>query len=306
MGHCLGLNHTNTPPYDSGDGDGLSDTPLDFADKDGCVDPSTCQFAGIQPNGCNECSTSSNPQTPIINNVMSGATLPQCMTQFSPMQVAIMKQNLGGAMNYVVDNSASVANAPDLQNMYYNTVESTQPPMFVYTYNSVAANTWWKLQTNLNAGTLSGPISWNPNPSVNAFASGPNNVEYYLNLSSGQSTNITVSATNDCGTSNRTIAFASYYGYRVYPNPAKNTVYVEFDNTEKADLLPEEIRLLSEKSTNPVRTVNVQDTYSQKAFKNGNQVELDVKNLARGTYYLNIINSKRKDLATDIIRLVLE
>ena len=217
-----------------------------------------------------------------------------------------MKNNLAGSLNYVVDNSLTVSAAPDLQNMYYTTTGSTQPPTFVTTYNSVAPNTWWQIQTNLNAGTLSGPISWNPNPSVNAFANGPNNIEYYLNLSSSQSTNIAVSATNDCGTSNRTITFAAYSGYRVYPNPAKNTVYIEFDNTEKAELLPNEIRLLSEKSTNPIFTINVQDAYSQKAFKNGNQLELDVKNLPRGTYYLHIINANRKDLEKDIIRLMLE
>lgn len=305
MGHCLGLQHTNDVA--DGDGDNLSDTPLDYSDKEECVDPSDCHFAGVQSGGCNyPCTLSSNPQTPVINNVMSGATLPSCMSQLSQMQVDIMKNNLAGSMNYVVENSLTVTAPPDIQNMYYNTVGSTQPPTFVTTYNSVAANTWWRIQTNINASTLSGPISWNPNTWVNAFANGPNNIEYYLNLSSGQSTNIAVSATNACGTSNRTIAFATYYGYRMYPNPAKTTVYVEFDNTEKAELLPEEIRLFSEKSTNPIQRINVQEAHRQKAFKNGNQLELEVKSLPRGTYYLHIINSKRKDLETDIIRLLLE
>lgn len=310
MGHCLGLVHTNTDQYGSGDGDGLSDTPLDFADRSGCVDPNDCHFAGIQPGNspgdppCNECNTNSSPYTPVINNVMSGATLPGCMSQFSTMQVAIMKNNLAGPMSYVVQSVLTAA--PDLQNMYYNTVGSTQPPTFVTTYNSVASNTWWRIQTNINAGTLSGPISWNPNQWVNAFANGPNNTEYYLTLSSGQSVNIGVTASNACGTSNRTIAFAAYSGYKVYPNPTKNTAYVEFDNMAQAELLPEEIRLLSEKSTNPIQTIKVQDSYNRKSFKNGNQLELDVKNLPRGTYYLHIVNSKRKDLETDIIRLLLE
>lgn len=306
MGHYLGLKHTNRPS--DGDEDGLSDTPRDFSEYDSCINPSNCQFAGDNP-PCNVCNTNSNPEIVAsggYKNVMGGSTLPDCMSQFSPMQVAIMKNNLAGLMNYVVENSLTVTSPPDIQNMHYNTVGSTQPPTFVTTYNSVAANTWWRIQTNLNASTLSGPISWNPNTWVNAFANGPNNIEYYLNLSSGQSTNIAVSATNACGTSNRTIAFATYYGYRMYPNPAKTTVYVEFDNTEKAELLPEEIRLFSEKSTNPIQRINVQEAHRQKAFKNGNQLELEVKSLPRGTYYLHIINSKRKDLETDIIRLLLE
>ena len=190
--------------------------------------------------------------------------------------------------------------------MIYNTAGSTQPPMPVYTYNSIPANTWYRILTNTNPATLSGPISWNPNPAINAFANGPNNTEYYLNLSSGQSSNIAVSASNDCGTSNRTISFSAYSGYKVYPNPAKNSVYVEFDNTSKAEVLPEEIQLLNEKSTDPLQRINVQDAFSRKEFKNGNQLELDVKNLPRGTYYLHIINSKRKDIETDIVRLLLE
>ncbi len=307
IGHCLGLQHTNTDQYGNGDGDGLSDTPLDFSDKDECVNPNNCQFAGIQPGGCNApCNTASNPQTPTFTNVMAGATLPQCMTQFSPMQVMIMKNNLGGPMNYVVDNAATVATEPDVQNMNYKTAGSTQPPQFLYTYNAIPPNTWYNIQSNINLALLSGPISWNPNTSVNAFASGSNNTTYNLNLSSGQSVNVAINATNECGTANRTVTFAVYSGYRVYPNPAKSTVYIEFDNVEQAALLPEDIRLFSEKSTNPVYQANVQDVYNQKAFKDKNQIELDVKNLARGTYYLHINNSKRKEKETDIIRLLLE
>ena len=207
-----------------------------------------------------------------------------------------MKNNLAGPMSYVVE--LTVTAAPDLQSMNYNTVGSTQPPMPVYTYNSVAPNTWWRIQTTINAGTLSSPISWNPNTSVNAFANGPSNTEYYLTLSSGQSVNVGVTATNACGTSNRTIAFAAYSGYKVFPNPAKSTVYIEFDTVEKADLLPETIQLMSETSTKPVLTIDVQNSFVQKEFKNGNQLELDVKQLLRGTYYLHINNTKRKDLET--------
>lgn len=153
---------------------------------------------------------------------------------------------------------------------------------------------------------LSGAISWDPNTSVNAFANDPKNIEYYLNLSSGQSVNVGVTVTNACGYSNRTITFIAYSGYRVYPNPAKTTLYIEFDNTEKAELLPETLQLLSEESTKPVLSINVQEAYNQKSFKNGNQIELNVVSLPRGTSNLHVVNPKRKDLETDRVRLLLE
>lgn len=88
VGHCLGLNHT----YDeiTGDGDGLSDTPLDKSISESCISPApNCAFVGQQSGGCNTCPISSNP-TSEIKNVMA-ANLPDCMSDFSSMQLAIMR-----------------------------------------------------------------------------------------------------------------------------------------------------------------------------------------------------------------------
>lgn len=114
---------------------------------------------------------------------------------------------------------------------------------------------------------------------------------------------------NVCGNTQANLTICSqncFAPYIVYPNPAKDHVAVEFENVDNADALPDEILLLSENSTNPIKTVNVQDSFSLKTFKNGNQVQFDVRDLPRGIYYLHIKNSRRQDKKVDIIRILLE
>jgi hypothetical protein len=92
----------------------------------------------------------------------------------------------------------------------------------------------------------------------------------------------------------------------VYPNPAKDYITVEFDQIESAESLPDEIVLLSEKSTKHVKNVDVQALYQRNGLKNGKQVEIDAKALPRGTYYLHIKNSKLKENKVDVIRILLD
>lgn len=66
------------------------------------------------------------------------------------------------------------------------------------------------------------------------------------------------------------------------------------------------IYLFSEKFKNPVRSVKVKNVFERKAFKNGKNIELDTKDLPRGTYYLHVTDSKKKGEKVDAIRLILE
>ncbi|MCY7353046.1 MAG: hypothetical protein LH606_20715 [Cytophagaceae bacterium] len=173
VGHCLGLNHT----YDevTGDGDGLSDTSLDKSTSESCITPAPdCVFVGKQSGDCNTCPNPTNP-TSIIKNVMAG-NLPDCMSEFSPMQLAIMRQNLAGQLNYVVQSTSVVPSEPNLQNMTYGT-QGGGTNNIVYTVNLVNANTWYMIKTNLNGSDLVSPVSWNHPGGINAFAGGSNNVE---------------------------------------------------------------------------------------------------------------------------------
>jgi hypothetical protein len=93
-----------------------------------------------------------------------------------------------------------------------------------------------------------------------------------------------LTATNSCGTNTRNPTFTTSSSYRVLLNPSTTNLLVEFDNTDYLEALPEQVDLLSEKSTNPVLSVKIKDIFDRKAFKNGNGLEFDTKNLPRGTY----------------------
>lgn len=94
--------------------------------------------------------------------------------------------------------------------------------------------------------------------------------------------------------------------YTVYPNPAKDYLTIKFDNTESADVLPERIVLYSEKSTIPALSVSVQEIYNKKEFKGGDKIELDVRELPRGTYYLHVIPKEGTEQKIEKIRIILE
>ncbi|WP_342088073.1 trypsin-like peptidase domain-containing protein [Dyadobacter sp. OTU695] len=138
----------------------------------------------------------------------------------------------------------------------------------------------------------------NASQSSTAFT-GYNASCYYLN----------VSISNSCGSrsENLTICLNNCFAkYTVFPNPAKDHITIEFDHIESAESLPDEIILFSEKSTNPVKNVDVQSLYQHNGLKNGKQIEIDAKALPRGTYYLHIKNSRLKENKVDIIRILLE
>jgi len=150
----------------------------------------------------------------------------------------------------------------------------------------------WSLQSGSN-GSLSG--------------SGPSaSFSNYTIQCSG----ISLVASNSCGTTSTglTICTKSCFmsAYKVYPNPAQDFLDVTFENTNALEALPEQIVLYSEKSSAPVKTVVVKEVYNQGAFKNGNTVEMQVKDLPRGTYYLHIIPQNDSDQKTDKIRILLE
>jgi hypothetical protein len=116
-----------------------------------------------------------------------------------------------------------------------------------------------------------------------------------------------MSASTTCGLTTRNPTFSTYSGYRVYPNPAKDKITVEFDNTASQEVLPNVLEIFSEKDLNIVRTINVQDVFNRNTFKNGKQIEFDIRDLPRGVYYLRVINPRQeKEKQTELTRLVFE
>ena len=115
-------------------------------------------------------------------------------------------------------------------------------------------------------------------------------------------------ATNQCGNAGYTFLMYACNGYRVAPNPAKAKINVVFDNTDNIKTLPEQIDVLSENSTNVLRTINVKQVFDKKQFINGNTVMIDAEGLPRGTYYLHVKFGEQTDKKTKIdkLRIILE
>ncbi len=91
----------------------------------------------------------------------------------------------------------------------------------------------------------------------------------------------------------------------VYPNPGSQLIQVEFEQTDVAGLLPGEIILYSEGSTKPLRTINMGEVFSRKAFREGNKVDIDVRDLPRGVYYIHLIPLPAQKAEVERIRLLL-
>ena len=122
-----------------------------------------------------------------------------------------------------------------------------------------------------------------------------------------ETTQIAVAASNSCGSQGASINLTSVnclMSYTVYPNPASDFITIGFDEPVNFEGLPIEIVMYSEKSTNPLQTIDVRKVFSQKGFVNDKEIKIDVKNLARGVYYLHFKYGKKNEPKSH--RIVLE
>ena len=69
-------------------------------------------------------------------------------------------------------------------------------------------------------------------------------------------------------------------------------ISIQFDTIDSLEALPNQLELLSEKSTTPIESLSVKEIYANKAFKTGNRLEFDTRNLPHGTYYVRVINRR--------------
>ncbi len=160
--------------------------------------------------------------------------------------------------------------------------------------------------TNQLPGATSYTWFW-PNGWTNASGQGTRNLSVTTNNASGQ-VGVRVAACGGQGGSPGTI-YTSVSGcfarMAVYPNPSSDVVQIEFDQTDVADLLPERLTLYSERSTKPVKIVNIKEIFDKKAFRDGNKVDVDVHSLPRGVYYIHLTSPKQKAGEVDRIRVIL-
>lgn len=152
----------------------------------------------------------------------------------------------------------------------------------------------------INSTTNSGNIFLN--------LTGINNGNCQVNVagSTGNgSVNITVS--NSCGSYVRYNTFYIPASYRLYANPAKEDLSVQFSYTDYRDALPDLLEILSEKQIKVVKSIDIGKIFSSKSFIDGNKIVIDVRDLANGTYYLRVKNPRlQKDKQVETTRFVIE
>ncbi|WP_159478657.1 trypsin-like peptidase domain-containing protein [Dyadobacter sp. 3J3] len=191
---------------------------------------------------------------------------------------------------------------PDVSNIKYDNGLNAS------NYNYVTPNTYHNIKLDvqkLTMANVTGYVDWHPSSSY-GYSTGQYFSEYLVSLPAGQVIQFNpISVTNSCGTSNRSMVFAAYSGFSIYPNPVSDVLSVRFDNTEYLETLPEEINLYNEKSTIPIKTFNIKQVYNSKLFKDNN-LAIDVKDLPRGHYFLHITPNKLDKKNIDKIRVVLK
>lgn len=156
-----------------------------------------------------------------------------------------------------------------------------------------------------NSSSLTPPIisySYSPNASIYYSPSG-NSCYFYP--SGINSFTMQIVASNTCGNTYRGIPFVIYSTYKVFPNPSKDYVAIEFsidDEPESYQALPEELTIWNENQV--LKTSKPQELHKAKSLSSkNNKITFDVKDLERGIYYLNIKYSSEK---IEKIRIILE
>jgi Trypsin/Secretion system C-terminal sorting domain len=119
---------------------------------------------------------------------------------------------------------------------------------------------------------------------------------------------LTVYASNTCGTSSKNVIFqVNNCGFRVFPNPAQTTVAVEFEEPDKIESIPDIIDLVEEKSQKKVKSKDVKmikekEKNNHKAY---GKIEIDVSDLPRGVYYLNMSYENKNGSKVEQARVIL-
>jgi len=107
--------------------------------------------------------------------------------------------------------------------------------------------------------------------------------------------------TNQCGTLSTIASFQGIGPWLLaaYPNPATDVLNLDLSTGDKSAKLPQDAKLYSEKTGQVVKTVSI-----SKEAGDDNKLQINVRDLPRGTYYLQV-NDGNTDKAAPKTRIVL-
>ncbi len=156
-------------------------------------------------------------------------------------------------------------------------------------------------------------LSYNAQPgasSTYSLVSGSATLTPYINdcyvTTPGGAVISLVSTVPGCGSS------SPYYFYlpssgsmlKVYPNPVSEILSVEVGEFGDLENLPYMLDLYSEKSGNKVRSISVDEIHKLGSLKDG-KIEMDVRGLPKGLYFLHIVPRKGKGNKTEKMQIII-
>jgi Secretion system C-terminal sorting domain len=142
----------------------------------------------------------------------------------------------------------------------------------------------------------SGCSGFGPNPQI---CFGTNNTGTYFT---------TIYASNICGSIGRNIIVqVNNCGYRVYPNPARNNIAVEFEEPDKIESIPDLIEIKDEKEQKVVKQKNIKEIKEKQKNNSSSysKIDFDVSDLPRGIYYISLKYGNIKDAKVETIKILL-
>ncbi|GEO05461.1 hypothetical protein AAE02nite_31250 [Adhaeribacter aerolatus] len=89
-----------------------------------------------------------------------------------------------------------------------------------------------------------------------------------------------------------------------YPNPATDVIRLQIGDVETLDSPPSHVYLYDQLINKAVRTVSVNNRLEPVGSRQKDEIELDVRDLPRGIYYLKVISNN--DHKTQLIRILLK
>lgn len=121
---------------------------------------------------------------------------------------------------------------------------------------------------------------------------------------------LTIYANNGtCTISRNIIVQVNDCSFRVSPNPAQNTLSLSFDSPEQLESIPDNIDLFDESKKNvkslDMKLKKAEGIKDSKISKSLGKIDLDVRDLPRGTYYLHLTFGANREKQIEQIRVIL-
>lgn len=135
----------------------------------------------------------------------------------------------------------------------------------------------------------------------------PMSQDCYITTSGGAT--ICATATNSCGTGTPYCFYippAGGYFKTVYPNPTTDLLSIEFSGDLSSHTISYDLILYSEKSMEAVRRYTYEDLLTSDSFQSKQKLEMDVKEIPRGVYYLHLIPDPKSKMPIQKVRVILD